>query len=70
MDHLQYAVLIKGRERVELMFSALPDAPTLPDVSRAPRAARARAVAAALLHGLGDAVAPAATPVPVCDPAH
>ena len=72
MEHLQYAVLIKGRERVELMFSALPDAPTLSDVTRAPRAVQARALTANLLHRLGDAVSPAAagTPVPACDPAH
>ena len=72
MDQLQYAIFVKDRERTELMFSALPDAPTLPGATRAPRAARARTLAAALLHRLGNAVAPAAagTSAPVCDPAH
>jgi hypothetical protein len=53
---LQMAAIVSARERNSYAHSALPDAPVVAET--APKAARSRAVVAALLHRVADIVAP------------
>ena len=55
MDPLQYATLTQYLHNPEA-FSALPDAPVVPE--SAARWARSRRAAAAVLHRVADVVAP------------
>jgi hypothetical protein len=57
MHYLSEALRALDRESLEA-FSALPNAPVVPHVEPAPRARRTRTVTAAVLHRLGDVVAP------------
>ena len=58
MDHLAAALLMSHRFTSAEVFSALPDAPVVPHVEPVPRVRRTRAATAAVLHRLGDVVAP------------
>ncbi len=63
MDSLAAALVLSQRLMAERRmsleaFSALPDAPVVPYVEPAPRVRRTRAATAAVLHRLGDVVAP------------
>jgi hypothetical protein len=59
MDNLPTALILSHRMMSLEAFSALPDAPVVAYVEPVPPVHRSRAAAAALLHRLGDAMAPA-----------
>jgi hypothetical protein len=58
MDHLTVTQILSCRRTDLEAFSALPDAPVVPHVEPAARARRTRSATAAVLHRLGDVVAP------------
>ena len=58
MDQLAAALIMSHRFMSAEMFSALPDAPVVAHVERVARVRRTRAATAAVLHWLGDMVAP------------
>ena len=59
---LAAAVQLHSAHAAHPMYSALPDAPTVPDNTTPPRAKRTRSLVAGGLYRLGDAVAPAPRP--------
>ena len=58
MDQTAATLIIAARPTSVEAFSALPDAPVVPHVEPAQRVRRTRAATAAVLHRLGDVVAP------------
>jgi hypothetical protein len=60
MEPLAMLAALSSPMGTELAWSALPDAPAVPEGSRTPRAARSRLVVASGLHRLADAVTPPA----------
>ena len=58
MDYLPFALIMSSRFMSAEAFSALPDAPVVAHVEPVPRVRRTRAATAAVLHRLGDVVAP------------
>ena len=58
MDPLAATLLMSHRLMSAEVFSALPDAPVVAHVERVPRVRRTRAATAAVLHWLGEVVAP------------
>ena len=68
MDSLLVAMIISGRLQRDTAWSALPDAPVVPDEpakARRPRAVRSRSVLSHVLERASRAVAP----TPSCSPA-
>jgi len=61
MDHLATALIMSHRFMSAEAFSALPDAPVVAHVEPVRGVRRTRAAAAAVLHRLGEVVAPRGT---------